>query len=121
MPVALAPSFAFLLQYASLVRFFLTGPARNNMLAPFEEKMCFVIAPIGLEGTDIRKRSDRVFKHIIDPVVRAQGYQAIRADHISTPGVITSQIIDHVLNAHLVVADLQAIIQMSSTSLLYAT
>jgi hypothetical protein len=71
-----------------------------------EEKICFVIAPIGEVGSDIRKRSDLVFKHIIEPIVRAQGYKAIRADHISTPGVITSQIIDQVLNAHLVIADL---------------
>src|SRR5207245_4822666 len=67
---------------------------------------CFVISPIGEEGTEIRRRADRVFKHIIEPVVEECGYKAVRADQISKPGIITSQIIQHLAEDPLVIADL---------------
>jgi uncharacterized protein (DUF983 family) len=67
---------------------------------------CFVICPIGEEGTETRRRSDQVLKHIIRPSVEACGYEAIRADEIDKPGLITSQVIQHVVTDPLVVADL---------------
>lgn len=69
-------------------------------------KTCFVIAPIGAEGSEIRVRSDQVLKHIIGPSVRDCGYEPIRADQISEPGLITSQVIQHVVEDPLVIADL---------------
>lgn len=71
-----------------------------------EKKTCFVIAPIGEPDSDIRKRSDQILKYIIKPVAEACGYEAKRADHISEPGIITTQVIHHVLNDPMVVADL---------------
>lgn len=71
-----------------------------------EKKICFVIAPIGDEGSPLRKRSDNILKHLIEPVVHKAGYDAVRSDNIATPGQITEQVIDLVLNAHLVIADL---------------
>ncbi len=70
------------------------------------EKICFVIAPIGEPDSDIRKRSDQVFKHIIAPAVEPLGFKPIRADHISEPGIITSQVIQYVVDSPLVIADL---------------
>jgi hypothetical protein len=69
-------------------------------------KTCFFIAPIGLEGSDVRVRSDQVLKHIVAPAARECGYDTIRADQISEPGIITSQVIQHVVEDPLVVADL---------------
>ena len=69
-------------------------------------KICFVIAPIGEVGSDTRKRSDQFLHHIIRPVAEAKGYSAIRADEISEPGIITSQVIQHIVDDSLVVADL---------------
>jgi hypothetical protein len=69
-------------------------------------KICFVIAPIDKPDSETRKRSDQVFNHIISPVVVPMGYRPVRADHISEPGLITSQIIQHVVDSPLVVADL---------------
>ncbi len=69
-------------------------------------KLCFVIAPIGDEGTAGRQRSDQVFNHIITPVAKECGYEPIRADKISEPGIITSQVIQHLLDDALVIADL---------------
>ena len=71
-----------------------------------EGKNCFVIAPIGEPDSDTRKRSDQVLKHVIRPAVQTCGYKAIRADEIDKPGIITSQVIQHVVNDPLVIADL---------------
>lgn len=69
-------------------------------------KTCFVIAPIGEEGTEIRQRSDQILAHIIEPVAKDCGYEPVRADKISEPGIITSQVIQHLINDDLVIADL---------------
>jgi len=67
---------------------------------------CFVIAPIGEIDSDTRRRSDQVLKHVIRPSVESRGYRAIRADEIDKPGIITSQVIQHIVSDELVVADL---------------
>lgn len=71
-----------------------------------DKKVCFVISPIGSEGSDIRRRSDQILKHIITPAVGACGFEPIRADQISEPGLITTQVIQHIIEDPLVVADL---------------
>ena len=70
------------------------------------EKSCFVIAPIGDPESDTRKRSDQVLKHVISPAVQECGYKPIRADQISEPGMITSQVIQRIVDDDFVVADL---------------
>lgn len=67
---------------------------------------CFVIAPIGADGSPERTRSDQVFRHIIEPTVNPKGYRPVRADHLGKPGLITSQVVDNLLDAPLVIADL---------------
>ena len=70
------------------------------------EKVCFVICPIGDEGTDIRERSNLTYEYIIKPVVKQFGYRPNRADYINESGMITSQIIDQIVESSLVIADL---------------
>jgi hypothetical protein len=70
------------------------------------DKTCFVIAPIGEEGSEIRKRSDQIFKHVVTPAAAKCDYDPLRADQISEPGMITSQVIQHIVNDPLVIADL---------------
>ncbi|WP_346892975.1 hypothetical protein [uncultured Roseibium sp.] len=70
------------------------------------KKSCFVISPIGEEGSDTRKRSDQVLNHIIKPVALECDYIAVRADEIDKPGLITSQVIQRVVSDDLVIADL---------------
>lgn len=69
-------------------------------------KVCFVISPIGEESSEIRQRSDQVLEHIIEPAAEANGLTTVRADRISRPGLITTHIIQHILNDAMVVADL---------------
>jgi len=75
-------------------------------MAESNNNICFVIAPIGEEGTEIRRRSDQVLNHILKPAAKEFGCEAMRADQISEPGVITSQIVQHIMEDAIVVADL---------------
>ena len=72
-----------------------------------KSKICFVICPIGEEGSDIRKRSDQILKHIIAPTIKECGYSdSIRADQMSEPGNINTQVIQSIYDADLAIADL---------------
>lgn len=71
-----------------------------------QKKICFVISPIGDEGTPTRERSDQILKFIIKPAAAECGYEAERADSSPKPGMITKQIIDQLIDAPLVIADL---------------
>jgi hypothetical protein len=68
--------------------------------------ICFVIAPIGEPDSPIRKRSDQVFDYLIKPAAEECGFTALRADQIAQPGIITSQVIQHLIEDPMVVADL---------------
>ena len=71
-----------------------------------DPKTCFVIAPIGEPQSNTRDRSDKVLAHVIGPAVTECGYQAVRADKISEPGLITSQVLQRVIDDDIVIADL---------------
>lgn len=71
-----------------------------------DKKRCFVIGPIGKVGSDTRKHADWVLEGIIRPVLEGRGYLVERADSITTPGNIDSQVINMVIQADLVIADL---------------
>lgn len=69
-------------------------------------KKCFIVSPIGPEGSDTRKRSDQLFRHIIKPACERNSYEPIRVDHLQTTTEITKDIIDLLRNSELVIADL---------------
>ena len=69
-------------------------------------KRCFVIAPIGEEGSSTRIRSNQILSHIIRPVATKFGFDVIRADEIAEPGIISTQVLERVVNDPLVIADL---------------
>jgi hypothetical protein len=77
-------------------------------MAEAKKKECFVIGPIGAEGSDTRNHADWLYTEIISPVVTSDefGYAVDRADKIAEPGRITDQIINAILGADLVIADL---------------
>jgi hypothetical protein len=70
------------------------------------ESTCFYITPIGSPDTEIRKHSNLFLESIVEPAIRTIGLRVIRADQIDKPGMITRQIIEYILRARLVVADL---------------
>lgn len=70
------------------------------------EKTCFVISPIGKEGTEVRTNADEVLDYIIGPVCEKYGYSVIRADKMPNSGLITKAIIEQIIKADIVIADL---------------
>ena len=72
-------------------------------------KTCFVICPIGEDGSETRRRADDFLKYIVEPCQALKEFDyapPIRADHIAEPGRITTQIVKCLFNAELVIADL---------------
>src|SRR5450759_1441479 len=70
-------------------------------------KTCFFISRIGDPGSADRDFSDKLLKYILAPVLEKCGYETpVRADHITQPGVITTQVFTHLWDDDLVVADL---------------
>jgi hypothetical protein len=69
-------------------------------------KKCFVISPIGQPGSDVRKQADEVLDYIIEPALKDMGIEAVRADKLTDPGLITDQIIAAIVNYDLCIADL---------------
>ena len=69
-------------------------------------KTCFYITPIGEDDSEERQHSDLFLGSIVEPALEPFGLKVIRADQIENPGVITKQVIEYLLKAKLVVADL---------------
>jgi hypothetical protein len=71
------------------------------------DKECFFIAPIGEEGSEIRKRSNGVRDWVVRPAAKHAGdLKTVRADDVGEPGQITAQAVQHCLKAKAAVADL---------------
>jgi|SRR4051794_19999714 hypothetical protein len=70
-----------------------------------DKKRCFVISPMGEEGSEERKRADLVLRYVIRrPLV--DEYRVSRADDDTNPGAITPRVIQSILEADLIVADI---------------
>ncbi len=67
---------------------------------------CFVISPIGEEGTEVRKQSDNVLEFIVRESLEPLGYSIERADTIAESGLITTQVIERITSCDLLIADL---------------
>lgn len=72
-----------------------------------EVKTCFVISPIGEDGSDARQKADDVFDLVIKPAVMGFGFdEVVRADMLIEAGEINSKVIALVQNAELCIVDL---------------
>lgn len=65
---------------------------------------CFVISPIGDEGSDVRRHADQVLDHLIEPAASANGLKPIRGDQIHAAGQINQQVFAHIKGAPTAVA-----------------
>lgn len=72
------------------------------------QKLCFVVGPIGWHRSSERGHADTLLKKIIKPTFAKhfRTFKLERADHIARPGMIDSQVITHLIEADLVIADL---------------
>lgn len=86
--------------------------ATPDFLSPLKDsqgkmnKVCFVISPIGDEGSEVRGAADDLFDIVISPVLKAHGFEVIRADKIPGSGIIGDEIVSLIQNATLCVIDL---------------
>jgi hypothetical protein len=70
------------------------------------ETTCFYVAPIGAEGSEQRRHSDLMLGSLVEPAMEQFQIKVLRADAIDKPGIITRQVIEYLLRARLVIADL---------------
>ncbi|MGI0057759.1 MAG: cupredoxin domain-containing protein [Nitrosarchaeum sp.] len=68
-------------------------------------KTCFIISTIGKEGSPVRKAADDKYELIYSPVLQELGYDVTRSDKISSPGSISREIVQNLIDADLVLAD----------------
>jgi hypothetical protein len=93
------------------------APKDPSIVAPGAEKSkqgkskaswqttCFVIGPIEEEGSEQRKHSDMILEALIRRALE-NDWDVVRSDQITQPGMISGQVIDHLLHSGLVIADL---------------
>jgi hypothetical protein len=79
------------------------GTSKNGSGAS-STKRCFVVSAFGSTPED-QQRHKQVLRHLVRKVLDSR-FQVIRADEIDEEGLITNQIIEHLLEDDLVVADL---------------
>lgn len=77
-------------------------PRRENI-----SKLCFVIGPIGDDDSAERIHADWLFEEIVEPVfLHFSDFRVERSDKLAQPGLIDAQVINNLLSADLVIADL---------------
>jgi hypothetical protein len=74
---------------------------------PFEGKTCFVITPIGGDGTAIRREADGIVDEVLIPVLSGQlGFDVKVAHRIEVTGSISQQVIREVMESDLAICNL---------------
>jgi hypothetical protein len=73
-------------------------------MASDRKKRCFVISPIGPEGSAVREHADEVFDFIIKPALESCNIEAFRSDHLREPGKISDQMFKAILNEDMCIA-----------------
>lgn len=69
-------------------------------------KSCFIITPIGANGSTIRRKIDGVIDEVIEPILNELGYEMIVSHRINDSGTMTNTIIKRVYESDLVIANL---------------
>lgn len=73
------------------------------------QKKCFIITPIGDENSEIRRKAEGLIVAIIKPVLLSLGYDPIIPHKMTLPGSITDQVIECILSADMVIANLSGL------------
>ena len=76
-----------------------TSTERISEAQGSREKISFYLTPIGDPDSETRKHADLFLNSIVEQAIEEFGLKVVRADHIAQPGMITRQVIEHVVNA----------------------
>lgn len=71
-----------------------------------EQKRCFIVTPIGNNESTTRRRAQGILDAVIRPLLDKKDIKIFVSHEISTQGSITKQIIEHLLQDDLVIANL---------------
>ena len=71
-----------------------------------KNKSCFIISPLGLDDSETRRKADGLINSVLKPALISEGFNVIAPHEIDTPGSITRQVIQHLLEDELVIANL---------------
>lgn len=69
------------------------------------KKTCFVVSPIGDEGSEIRKHADTVLEHIVKPALESE-FDVKRVDEMYHSDKIDEKIFELLTNSDLVLVDI---------------
>ncbi|MXV16841.1 hypothetical protein [Hufsiella ginkgonis] len=67
---------------------------------------CFIITPIGEVNSDVWNKTKGLIASVVEPVLAKFNFIAVPAHYIATPGSIPKQIIRHIVEDKLVIANL---------------
>ena len=74
---------------------------------PYEDKICFVITPIGGDNTDIRREADGIIDEVLVPVLGdIFGFKVEVAHRTYSTGSITDRVIQSVVESELAICNL---------------
>lgn len=72
-----------------------------------DKKKCFIITPIGKEGSETRRKMDGIIDAVINPVLDKCGFEESEVSHrIQSSGSMTAEIIKGIYYSDLVIANL---------------
>ncbi|MDA3135394.1 hypothetical protein [Atlantibacter subterraneus] len=83
-----------------------TGIKDTKTIEVSDARRCFVVTPIGPSESDIRRRAQGILDAVIKPTLKAKNFEVFVAHEISAPGSITKQVLEHLLQDELVIANL---------------
>lgn len=79
---------------------------RGEPLEEPDSSTAFVICQIGAPGSEIRARTDELCDFVLREPLAERGLRLARADEDPRPGTVTVQIVQSIVNAKVIVADL---------------